>query len=211
MCGIIGYWPFEPAVDAEVKTAFRRLLTESRVRGMHAYGLGWDRSVFRSFDLRQVVEQFNPDVATVAHTRYALSGDWQVMMNNQPLLGVGTGITLAFNGVIHMGTKSEFEQDFGVSCATDNDGEVFIRRVAGGQDPADFLRDLDGSFAGVWLRDGRLFAARNERRPLWTTLAYGARWFASTRDIFLRAGFPEAFTPLDPLSVWVCKDVRNGQ
>jgi glutamine phosphoribosylpyrophosphate amidotransferase len=131
---------------------------------------------------------------TIAHARYSTSGDWRTPANNQPL--VVAEMALAFNGVISMGTKPEFEADFGVTCASDNDGEVFLRRLEGGE-PADaFIRRINGSFAGVWLRDGRLYAGRNARRPLWRCYAHGAWWYASTADIFRRAGFASHLAPV---------------
>jgi len=135
------------------------------------------------------------------------------MENNQPL--VAGGRALVFNGVIHMGTKPEFEKEFGVQCTTDNDGEVFLRMLAKADETAEgdgtrsahddaehILNVMDQqshiSFAGCWLDlQGRLWAARNERRPLWRASILDATWYASTRDIFLRAGFPEP-TELQP-------------
>lgn len=192
MCGIIGYNPVTPTADAPA--AFTRLFDESRVRGTHAYGIArlapWVVS-FRSFDWEKIPQHFEPTWATVAHTRYCQSGDWQVMENNQPIV-LGDH-ALAFNGCIHMGAKEEFEAAFGVQCQTDNDGEIFMRKCLLGYESAEeWLGTIRGSFAGVWLSHGRLYAGRNARRPLWTCEAYGAKWVASTSDIFKRAGFPAA-------------------
>ncbi|MCR4301826.1 MAG: hypothetical protein NUV51_09470 [Sulfuricaulis sp.] len=187
MCGVIGYQPCNPAVEAFA--AFARLFDESRVRGTHAYGLATSARVVKSFDWREVTAQFDPAQPTIAHTRYCQSGDWHEMANNQPLV-VGP-MALAMNGVIHMGTKSEFEAAFGITCKADNDSEIFLQRLLAGQDAAEFIASITGSFAAVWLQDGKLYAGRNARRPLWECKVFGARWFASTRDIFLRAGFPE--------------------
>lgn len=205
MCGVIGYHPVEPTEQAA--GAFVQLFEESRVRGRHAYGLATQNSastrVLRTFDAAAIWKRFVPGLPTIAHTRYSTSGDWQTLENNQPV--VVDGIALAFNGVIHMGTKAEFEAAFDVSCTTDNDGEVFLRWMLAGGEPTAFLRAMRGSFAGVWLKDGRLHAARNQRRPLWRCDAYGAYWYASTRDIFERAAFPSAhLRPVDPWCVEVC-------
>ncbi len=189
MCGVVGYWPIKPDGAWE---AFRRLFTESSIRGLHAFGIVQSAAPLRSFNLDDIVASFNPKLPALAHARYCTSGDWRVLENNQPLSIEDDGFTLSlvFNGVIHMGTKEEFEAAFGVHCEHDNDGEVFLRRLELGNDPADFLAKMTGSFAGCWLdSEGKMFAGRNARRPLWRCDAHGARWYASTRDIFHRAGF----------------------
>lgn len=199
MCGIIGYAPIAPELEASA--AFDRLFHESRVRGLHAFGIahtnpGGDIRVVRARP-EHVARTFCPNLRAIAHTRYSTSGDWQVEANNQPIF-VANRMALAFNGVISMGTKAEFEAAFDVQCASDNDGEVFVQRVLGGEDPLFFVKHMTGSFAGVWLHQGRLSACRNARRPLWRCEAYGGVWFASTKDIFVRAGFPppESVEPL---------------
>jgi glutamine phosphoribosylpyrophosphate amidotransferase len=163
---------------------------------MHAYGLVDMVTECKSFDIEEVIRSFHPGIPTIAHTRYCQSGDWQVMENNQPI--VAAGMVLAFNGCIHMGTKEEFEKDFDVKCETDNDGEIFLRKLEGINAEnhvsvaEDWLGTIRGSFAGVWLAYGRLFVGRNSRRPLWVCDAHGGRWYASTQDIFKRAGFVDA-------------------
>lgn len=198
MCGVIGYWPEAP--EAGASQAFVRLFEESRVRGRHAYGMSTGDVCVRSLDYRDVVGVFDPSRQVIAHTRYSTSGDWRVLANNQPI--VADHLALVFNGVIHMGTKEEFERDFGVSCHTDNDGEVFLQRLLAGEDAEHFVRRIGGSFAGVWVDGQRMYACRNEGRPLWRASAYGAMWYASTRDIFGRAGFPPStITQLPPYRV----------
>jgi len=182
MCGIVGYSPIEPT--AEVAPAFARLFTESRVRGLHACGYAKHNYVVRSFNPQDIIDAFDPYMPSVSHTRYSLSGDWHILGNNQPLV-VGD-CALAFNGVIHMGTKAEFEAAYGIQCDADNDGEIFLRRKMSARD---FILGMTGSFAGVWLEGTRLYAGRNARRPLWKCEAYGAKWYASTQDIFSRAEF----------------------
>lgn len=207
MCGLVGYKPLGPT--PETTAAFTRLFKASIIRGMHAYGIstaildGYEGSrggisTERSFDWNDIPRHFHTPYPTIAHTRYCQSGDWQVMENNQPI--EVAGMALAFNGCIHMGTKEEFEAAFDVQCETDNDGEVFLRLVesVGLLHPSDHIErakrtlgGFTGSFAGVWLHNGYLYAGRNARRPLWSCEAFGGKFYASTRDIFRRAGFPE--------------------
>jgi len=167
MCGIIGYWPLSPT--SETATAFRQLFDESRIRGMHAYGLATQNPdgglhVLRSFEWTDIPRSFDPRYPSIAHTRYCQSGDWHVLENNQPLV-VGT-MAVAMNGVIHMGTKDEYEAAFKVRCLVDNDSEIFLQRLAQGQSAIDFINEVSGSFAAVWLQNGHLYAGRNARRPL---------------------------------------------
>jgi len=196
MCGVIGYWPKES--HPEQTTAFRRLWVESNIRGLHAFGLYQVGFLTRTFDWEDVSAAFDPEEPAIAHARYSTSGDWHDLNNAQPI--VTNHFALAMNGVISMGTKEEYEAEFGVQCVADNDAEVFLRRLEAGADPEQFLHSLSGSFAGVWLSDFntqerrymeemKLNAGRNARRPLWKHEQYGAVWYASTRDIFLRAGF----------------------
>lgn len=183
MCGVVGYEPIEKGDRVARVSSLVRLAYESRVRGMHAYGLAQPEVVqkFSRLDsFLKALEEFDDEKPLIAHCRYSTSGDWTVPTNNQPI--VVDNRALAFNGVISMGTKQEFEAQFDVKCDTENDGEIFLRRP-------EVLRFPKVSFAGVWLDGSVLCAARNERRPLWTCRAHGAEWFASTRDIFLRAGF----------------------
>jgi len=206
MCGIVGYVPgIRPSPDAEA--LFVRLWRESLVRGRHAAGLAQPSptgpNVHRALHLEaDLLAQFDYTRPAIAHTRYSTSGDWRTEANNQPIV-LGQ-LALAFNGVIHMGTKAEFEAAFGVTCDTDNDGEVFLRLLAQGEKPEEVLRSLSGSFAGVWLDSGALLAGRNARRPLWRAHALGAHWYASTRDIFRRAGIADVreVTPLRVEVMW---------
>lgn len=200
MCGVIGYWPLGPisaAQDERHREVFAGLMVESRVRGMHCYGIGWQdfenqTIVLRSHNLAEIQTCFQPGKACVAHARYSTSGDWENMENNQPIAVAGT--VLAFNGVIHMGTKEELEVAFGVRLETANDGEVFIRQMQQGCPIEVFLEQMTGSFAGVWLFNNTLYAARNARRPLWRAKAFDAVWYASTRDILERTDFDLAVT-----------------
>lgn len=191
MCGVIGYVPLVDGSASGIAAQFERLFSESAVRGLHSFGLAQPgRAVVRALTLGDVVREFDARLPAIAHARYSTSGDWRDPQNNQPIV-VGD-LALAFNGVIHMGTKEEFERDFDVRCASYNDGEVFLRCLERGETPEMFLSRLTGSFAGAWLGRGRLRAARNERRPLWRCDMVDAVWYASTLDIFRRAGFPTA-------------------
>lgn len=191
MCGVIAYFPRDTCDGfdfGDARLMFTRVMRESKIRGLHAFGIASEHILLRSHDLEQVIDAFQPASPTIAHCRYSTSGDWQNLDNCQPI--AVDDYALVFNGVIHMGTKQEFEREFEVSCESENDGEIFLRRVVAGQDPAEFIRDMRGSFAGAWLHGAQLWIGRNERRPLWRVDSGDAVWIASTSDILRRAGLP---------------------
>ena len=200
MCGIMGYEPMK--ANGNQMDAFRRLFEESCIRGLHAYGLAdvdlcGNLRVHRSFSKHDIPSAFMPGRVTIAHARYCQSGDWRVLENNQPIQV--DDMALAMNGVIHMGTKAEYEAEFGVECTVDNDSEVFLQKLKQGVDAQEFIMGIHGSFAATWLASGQLYAGRNARRPLWKCIQDDARWYASTEDIFRRAGFVGA----EPVAVGV--------
>lgn len=194
MCGVLAFDGPGACPRAEA------LLYESSVRGLHAFGLArWDggRPVpRRSLVMADVQRWLAAPAPFIAHARYSTSGDWRDPGNNQPI--VAAGRALVFNGCLHMGTKPEFEAAFGVRCDSDNDGEVFLRRLEAGQPAGDFLREVSGSFAGAWWENGRILVARNPRRPLWILREGHTRIVASTRDVFRRAGFSTEPEPVPP-------------
>jgi glutamine phosphoribosylpyrophosphate amidotransferase len=204
MCGIIGYCTYEPNV-AHLQ-ALKLLLFESKIRGLHAFGITHSqvnvdniddvilitKKFYRLDDLIAYIESVYPFYDAILHTRYSTSGDWEVLENNQPI--VVNNYSLVFNGVISMKTKQEMEKEYDVSLKTDNDGELFIRSILAGSNPEQFVTNITGSFAGLWYDPmcddivGKIFAIRNSRRPLWI-VNYDADtvFVASTKDIVMRA------------------------
>lgn len=194
MCGLIGYEPTGQEIDwKEQRDAFARLARESRIRGMHSYGIATPTMVLKSHDLDEVIDAFDASEPTIFHARYSTSGDWRNHENNQPIIIDATErscrLALAFNGVIDMGTRAEMSERWDVRLETDNDGEIFLRRLLLGQSIASFVGGIAGSFAGVWLEGDVLQCARNARRPLWKCEWPDVKWLASTKDVFVRAGF----------------------
>lgn len=198
MCGVVGMWPVIPSsfdgwmelegAGERRRELFGRLMEQSKIRGVHSFGICQDGELTRAHALPPIINQIDPTRPLVAHCRYSTSGDWQDLHNCQPLRIAH--IALAFNGVIDMGAKAEMEERWGMQLKSDNDGEIFLRRLLSGQEPSEFLGEIKGSFAGVWLDFNRkeLYAARNERRPLWSAQEHSAIWYFSTKDIGLRAG-----------------------
>lgn len=189
MCAIAAY----SSTNRGAWPAFLRVLHESKIRGLHAFGFAWCNSVgvvrtskFLEFgDLLDAMEIIQP-LKTIVHCRYSTSGDYRTMENNQPLLRANQA--LAFNGVIDMGTKAEMEARHGVTLQTENDGEVPL--AVQPEDPFKFFDGFQGSFAGLLLSPSGIRAYRNSRRPAWVTRSGEATMVASTADILRRAGLP---------------------
>jgi glutamine phosphoribosylpyrophosphate amidotransferase len=147
---------------------------------------------FRTLHYGRAVEKIaslkgSSRLVLAAHTRYSTSGDWQTAENNQPVVVCGGG--LIFNGVISMKTKPEYEREYCQKYETENDGEIFLRRV----DKRAFLREMGGSFAGIWAGKSGWFVGRNERRPLWAAREKTTVFIASTRDMFARSNIDNPF------------------
>ena len=126
--------------------------------------------------------------AIIYHNRYSTSGDWHADENNQPLQA--DGVSVAVNGVLSMKPRSEYEAEYGVRCATNNDAEILLRRLLADDDPEELAHKLHGSLAAVFIKCGEVYAIRNTSRPLhWFKFA-GAVFVVSTVDIADRAGAP---------------------
>lgn len=153
------------------------MVWESTVRGLHNLG------------------EFHKNKAGVYHARYCTSGgDHQPIYRNNKVL--------VFNGVIDMGTKEEMEWRHSVTMNTDNDGEIFLIKTNTWKSMIEFIDNPKITFAGLIIDSITITAIRNERRPLWMYEDIDCRYFASTLDIFKRAGvntlYCEQLEPLQP-------------
>lgn len=201
MCGVIGCFSNRELSLKELEFA-RALLRESRVRGIHAFGaaVSEDNSNFtikRSFSIKEIdgfISYGNPEKikTIVAHTRYDTSGDWHILENNQPV--VNGKDFLVFNGVVRQSAKHEFEKEFGVKCETENDGEIVIHLMRESLLDPQFQRaahllfhDPKVSYAGIEYINGQMTISRNKNRPLYISIADGALFVTSTKDILERA------------------------
>ncbi len=182
MCSVIGFHGrFDPSVIG-------RVLAESRVRGLHAFGY-YAEVDGAPYHLRTTdYGEFVGGLMELAHTkfianfRYSTSGDWRDPLNNQPIRTEYGA--MAFNGVVHQGTKAEMEQEFGMTLPADNDGHVLAARLFDDE----FLKRPKITYAAVYMKGGKVCAIRNGLRPLWVTNAKVYNLAASTFDILDRAG-----------------------
>lgn len=201
VCGVLGFYSKDPR-PAHLE-AICNLFEQSKVRGLHAAGFSvWEpkelhrdgiRTV-KAFNVEDIKKEimkmrYSPPQILIGHTRYSTSGDWKDHTNNQPI-HLGDGASLVFNGVIHQGKKEEYEKIYGRRYVTDNDGEIVLRKFLdeGHGVAARFVGKGKFSFAGAWLSKGEIYIARNEFRPLYEATFLDGKFFASTRDIFRRAG-----------------------
>jgi glutamine phosphoribosylpyrophosphate amidotransferase len=191
MCGVIG--AKINSQDSEVKPFIQRLFYESKIRGLHAFGFSFfdgekiTTKKFRSFE--KCVEEIPGEFKSlIGHCRYSTSGDYLTELNNQPIEDQNTA--LAYNGVITMADKKEYEIENGRHYKTGNDGEIFLDKYIRNDQWESFVFNGLFSFAGLVLgSNGSLVALRNQRRPLYVGKERGNTYFASTKDIFNRAGF----------------------
>jgi glutamine phosphoribosylpyrophosphate amidotransferase len=209
MCGVIGF--HSPAPREIHMKKFMDLFEQSTIRGLHAAGFSywrpganegittykafkWVDAMTKLFELRA-----DPPSIMIGHTRYSTSGDWKRHDNNQPIHL--RGASMVFNGVISQATRAEYEREYKKQFFTENDGEIFLRKVTDGEDWHGFVRDARFSFAGLHIFGGTLYAVRNRQRPLWRADFEGGTFFASTADIFARAGFenPQELYPGTPV------------
>ena len=191
MCGVIYF-----KGDSEIhKELLINILRESQVRGLHAFGVALRKKaeeqfwVERFFNLKMAIEfiECHSFYEAIGHCRYDTSGDWRNIDNNQPVV-VGRNI-LAFNGVVRMSTRDEYQEEFQREYSTENDGEIPLRMFVEGEQEAamSLLDEKRVSFSGVVHTNGRTMAVRNERRPLWQARMGDSQWIVSTADIWQRA------------------------
>lgn len=196
MCSVVGYHNLGPGLTSQEHVeALCELFWQSKIRGLHAFGVTYrqyyrQELVTRKFhsidELTEFLRSAMPTVQSlIGHCRYSTSGDWQEHRNNQ-LIHVGKS-AMVFNGVISMATREEYQKTYGREYETDNDGEIFLRKMMDGEDWLTWINEAKFSFAGMAFDGRSVWALRNKSRPLWATAEPGAVFIASTADIFKRA------------------------
>jgi glutamine phosphoribosylpyrophosphate amidotransferase len=183
MCSIIG---FRGKYDEEL---LDKIFQYSRIRGLHSFGYSFynpELTTKKFLDYTSFLSSIhnNRPNLFIAHFRYSTSGDYLNENNNQPLQLKETSI--AFNGVISQGTKEEMEETYNVELSGENDGYILLQKYK----DIEFLNS-NITYSMVGLNDKRLFALRNERRPLWYKDIENGVIVSSTSDILLRSGIEE--------------------
>lgn len=187
MCAVIGY------SGKYQKPLVKKLLSNSKIRGVHSFGyssyVGKGLVTRKFLDFGKFQDSLETDKPNkfIAHFRYSTSGDFRNEENNQPLQ-VGN-VALAFNGVISQKSKSEIELEYDTELLGDNDGYLLLEKYT----DQTFIRKPAITFAAVGMKDGKVFALRNSKRPLWYAETSGAKIYASTRDILNRSGIQDCY------------------
>lgn len=191
MCGIIGY--SNDNTTKQDLLVLKRVLIESRIRGMHASGIAWYNgkkiqklvvptpidNLMKDFDMNRLL--FDGRIAMIGHTRYSTSD----LNFNQPL--TGQNIAIAHNGVITQRHPKYWESEYGYECQGKNDSELLLRAIESGDNP--FKKFPKSSISYVSLdAKGAISAKRNGKRPLWKGTIGEGIVYASTYDILNRAG-----------------------
>lgn len=194
MCSVIGY---KGQYDEEL---LEKIFQYSRIRGLHSFGYSYynpELTTKKFLDYWEFMESIHKDKPNlfIAHFRYATSGDFFDERNNQPI--TLNSISVAFNGVISQGTKSEMEEEYNLTLPAENDGYILLQKYK----DREFLQS-DITYAMVGLKDKRLFGIRNERRPLWYKFSEDRVIVSSTADIMIRSGL-ENPTELNPITEYV--------
>lgn len=193
MCGILGANVEKTKEELEF---CKKLMKELCIRGLHSFGICmFDNNRYKlcktlNKQFNNYIEEFkNSDTNKfIFHNRYSTSGDFKEIANNQPILVPKVG-SLAFNGVLTMMTKKEFENYYNVNCLSYNDGEIFLQKMKENVDLEDFLnQEKQCSFAGVFLMKEKLFGIRNNKRPLYYYESDNGKYIVSTLDTIKRAG-----------------------
>ena len=195
MCGILG--AFFLKKDPESLTFTKKLITELKIRGRHSFGIAYYNNhsieVTKCFELNpdELVDAFDRSGSDcfIYHNRYSTSGDWHDMQNNQPIVVDGVG-AIAMNGVLSMRQKIEFENEFNIKTVSDNDAEIFLRKIEQGVNLVDFLESQkECSFSATLLLNNKIYGLRNNKRPLYFyNFEDKALFLVSTLDTIKRAG-----------------------
>lgn len=189
MCSIIGWnGPFD-------EETIKKICFNSRIRGLHAFGYSFYKNKkittlkFLNYDefISSLIK--TQPKTFIAHFRYSTSGDYKNELNNQPI--EKKGVSMVFNGVLDMRTKTEMEDKYKLSLDTENDGELaLIKFLSGENNVKDLIKGR--SFAGAFLdKDGKIKVLRNTKRPAYIGKIGKASVLSSTKDILLRSGVKE--------------------
>jgi glutamine phosphoribosylpyrophosphate amidotransferase len=189
MCGIIGFVSRDG--DEESYYLLQQLILESKIRGLHSFGVSFPNgpgyNTGKAWDLEPIIaliHEYRPK-SLIYHNRYSTSGDYTQAINNQPI--ADGDLAVAVNGVISMKPKMEYELEFGVKCDSENDAEVLLRILEQGRDLGGFLKEHpEITCAMVYIKGPKIYALRNNKRPLHYFLWKNSIFVISTKDIAWR-------------------------
>tara|TARA_R100000234_G_C4977981_1_gene169382 strand:- start:368 stop:1084 length:717 start_codon:yes stop_codon:yes gene_type:complete len=194
MCGIATILKKE-SFTVEEKLIFVKIMKESSIRGVHSFGFAYtEKGKIRNskhHKIKNAIEFFMENIHEdfIYHNRYSTSGDWKNHNNNQPIMYKES--SLVFNGVISMKEKAEMEKEYKIKMTQDNDGEIFLQNI---ENALQFVENNKLSFAGLFFKNKKIYALRNNLRPTWYSIKDKAVYIASTKDILLRSGLKKSYS-----------------
>lgn len=214
MCGILGV-KFERKDDITV-SFIKQLMIELKIRGTHSFGISFQHNgEYQEHKIvpetptnciniiNYLLEQFinSSSYSFIFHNRYSTSGDYHDTTNNQPIVIDGFG-AIAVNGVLSMATKKEMETEFNVKLSSENDSEIFLRKLEQDIPIKDTLEKYPAcSYAGIVLKDNKITGIRNNKRPLYYGEFGNCKYFISTYDSIQRAkGMNNPICRIPPLT-----------
>lgn len=203
MCAVVGTIVQNPSIQQ--LEMIKRVMLESKIRGMHATGISYVKSnsiVTQKlpvsadkfpFDFNSYLNE-DGNLYMIAHCRYSTSD----LEYNQPL--ANTEKSIVHNGVITQELPENWKELYGYDCMTKNDSELVLHS----DNP---LQEFPNMSMGVCeLRvDKTLRSYRNGKRPLYLTTFNNGCIITSTKDIPYRAGV-DGFTTEFLMNTYVTFD-----
>ena len=203
MCAVVGTIVQNPSIQQ--LEMIKRVILESKIRGMHATGISYVKSnsiVTQKlpvsadkfpFDFLSYLNE-DGNLYMIAHCRYSTSD----LEYNQPL--ANTQKSIVHNGVITQELPENWKELYGYDCMTKNDSELVLHS----DNP---LQEFPNMSMGVCeLRvDKTLRSYRNGKRPLYLTTFNNGCIITSTKDIPYRAGV-DGFTTEFLMNTYVTFD-----
>ena len=192
MCGVVGAFLRNPS--AEDMMLLKRVISESRIRGLHATGVSFVRknTIFTikaplpadeflaGIDMYSMLNE-DGNLYMVAHCRYSTSD----LEFNQPLFT--DKVAIVHNGVITQELPENWSKISTYATETRNDSELLLKTVENGENPLE--RWPDASISACEVHSDKIFRFyRNGKRPLTQYRTENGVIVASTHDIFNRAG-----------------------
>jgi glutamine phosphoribosylpyrophosphate amidotransferase len=203
MCAVVGTIVQNPSIQQ--LEMIKRVILESKIRGMHATGISYVKSnsiVTQKlpvsadrfpFDFESYLNE-DGNLYMIAHCRYSTSD----LEYNQPL--ANTEKSIVHNGVITQELPENWKELYGYDCMTKNDSELVLHS----DNPLQEFPNMSMSVCEL-RNDKTLRAYRNGKRPLYLTTFNNGCIITSTKDIPYRAGV-DGFTTEFLMNTYVTFD-----
>ena len=192
MCGVVGAVLTNPSADDMM--LLKRVISESRIRGLHATGVSFVRKnhiftikaplpadeFLNGIDMYSMLNE-DGNLYMVAHCRYSTSD----LEFNQPLFT--DKVAIVHNGVITQELPENWSKISSYTTETRNDSELLLKTVENGENPLE--RWPDASISACEIHVDKTFRCyRNGQRPLHAAKLENGFIVASTADVLTRAG-----------------------